>query len=157
MRGRRFFFYGTLMDSSVRRAVLGRSVDRSRLQRAVLPGFRRVFRLGATYPVLIADAGGRVDGILASGLSPHDVARLVKYEGAGYRLSQLPVQRPGGKTTLACLFLPETDTMASSVPWQFDGWRRRFRARFLQGIGQHRSADVADRQAFLRARAAADS
>jgi len=53
MTGRRFFFYGTLMDPSVRRAVLGRPVERSRLQRAVLPGFRRVFRRGATYPVLV--------------------------------------------------------------------------------------------------------
>ena len=154
MRGRRFFFYGTLMDPLVRRVVLGRSVDRSRLQRAVLPGFRRVFRRAATYPVLVSDAGGRVDGIVASGLSPLDVARLVRYEGAGYRLSKRAVQLAGGQTTLACIFLPDTDGMASSVPWQFVGWRRRFRGRFLQGICRHRTADTADRQTF-RATAAA--
>lgn len=147
MSDRRLFFYGTLIDPLIRRAVLRRSVSRSRLQRAVLPGFRRVFRCGATYPVLISDPNGGVEGILASGLRPSDVARLIAYEGADYRLVEQTVIAAGGQMSDAWVFLPQTEEVASSVAWRYEEWRRRFRARFLQRLVDRRAAETADRLA----------
>jgi hypothetical protein len=154
MNGRRFFFYGTLIDPSIRRAVLRRSVSRSHLRRAVLPGFRRVFRCGATYPVLIGDLDGAVEGILASGLSPSDVARLIAYEGADYRLVEQIVIAAGGQKLRAWVFVPQTEEVASAVPWRYQEWRRRFGARFLQRLGDRRAAETAAPLGFAANRAA---
>jgi hypothetical protein len=148
MSGRRFFFYGTLIGPLIRRAALRRSVSQSHLQRAVLPGFRRVFRCGATYPVLISDPNGAVEGLLASGLWPSDVVRLIAYEGADYRLVEQTVITAGGQMTDASVFLAQTEEVASSVPWLYEEWRRRFRARFLQRLGNRQAAETADRPVF---------
>jgi hypothetical protein len=145
MSGRRFFFYGTLIDPLIRRAVLRRSVSQSQLQSAALPGFRRVFRSGATYPVLISDPNGAVDGVLACGLWPSDVARLIAYEGDDYRLVERTVVAADGLTTDAWVFLPQTEAVASAVAWRYQEWRRRFRTRFLRQLGNCRAAAPADR------------
>ena len=45
----RFFFYGTLMDADIRRAVLGvRALAPA--ERATLDGWRRVKKAGVSYP-----------------------------------------------------------------------------------------------------------
>lgn len=145
MNGGRFFFYGTLMDPVVLRTVLRRNVNRRLLRRAVLPGYRRVFHRGASYPVLVADIGSEVNGIVAAGLTPRDAALLVRYEGADYRLAKQQV-RIGASTVLAAVFLPRQATAASTMKWTYAEWCRRFRARFLRQVGRRRMAAVADRR-----------
>ena len=133
MNGRRLFFYGTLMDPLILRTVLRRSVDARQLRRAVLPGFRRVFHRGASYPVLVDDAESEVDGILVSDLTQRDVALLTAYEGHDYRLAERSVRLMGGCSIEAGVFLPQRDAVASTT-----NWARRFRARFLRQVRRHR-------------------
>ncbi|MBL8834369.1 MAG: gamma-glutamylcyclotransferase, partial [Rhodospirillales bacterium] len=46
----RFFFYGTLIDPDVRRAVLGRLAPAS-VEPATLKGWRRFSAKGVTFPI----------------------------------------------------------------------------------------------------------
>jgi gamma-glutamylcyclotransferase (GGCT)/AIG2-like uncharacterized protein YtfP len=145
--GSRFFFYGTLMDPVILRTVLRREVNRRLLRRAVLPGFRRVFHSGASYPVLVADSGSEVDGIVAAGLTRRDAALLARYEGAEYRVAKHQV-RIGASTALAAVFLPRQATVATTTKWTYGEWCRRFRARFLRQVGHRHMAPVADRRCY---------
>jgi hypothetical protein len=60
----RFFFYGTLIDADVRRLVLGRLAP-DEVEPATLSGWRRVKLAGVTYPGIVPDAKGWVEGVLA--------------------------------------------------------------------------------------------
>lgn len=135
------------MDPAVLRAVLRRNVNGRLLRRAVLPGFRRVFHRGASYPVVVADTGGEVDGIVASGLTRHDAALLVRFEGAEYRLANQQV-RIGASTATAAVFLPRQAAAASMVTWTYSDWCRRFRPSFLRQVSLRGVAPVADRRCY---------
>lgn len=77
----RFFFYGTLIDEAVRRAVLGRHAP-LRVEPARLGGWRRVAVPGKAYPVVLAEPQASVDGVLARGLTAAARRRLEGYEDA---------------------------------------------------------------------------
>lgn len=64
----RYFFYGTLMDRAVLAAVLGRA-PAAPPRAAILHGYRRMFRHGASYPVLAPAAGEAVSGVVVEGLA----------------------------------------------------------------------------------------
>lgn len=126
----RFFFYGTLTDPEILRAVLRRSVNPAQRRKAVLHGYRRVYRLGACYPVLVAHPTGQVDGIVVSVLTTRDVALLSAYEGPDYELRELAVRLAGGRLVWANVFVPTSACEASSEIWKPEEWRRRFRQAF---------------------------
>lgn len=84
----RLFFYGTLLDSDVQVAVLGRALAPPDLTPAVLRHFRRVYIAGRCYPMVVPHRGGLVEGAVADRLSPDDLARIARYEGADYRLER---------------------------------------------------------------------
>ncbi|MGF1641142.1 MAG: gamma-glutamylcyclotransferase family protein [Rhodospirillales bacterium] len=125
------FFYGTLMDVAVLSAVIGRPADRLCRERAFVDGYRRVRRLGATYPILIPMPGARVDGILASGLRPADTTRLCVFEGDDYDLVEIPVRASARGPRRAMAFLARPDVPASSEEWTIADWRRRHRKAYL--------------------------
>ena len=123
-----FFFYGTLMDEEVRRAVLRRALPAARLQAASLGGYRRVCMAGAPYPVLVASAADdRVDGLLARGLSAADSARLLRYEGFAYLMKMLPVEIGAARRVNARVFLPRGNVRITSDPWTLSEWQRERR------------------------------
>jgi hypothetical protein len=128
----RFFFYGTLMDAAVRRIVLGRDVPQNTIIAAELPGWRRVCRLGATYPVLIPAVLAHTHGIAVEGLSAEDGKRLARFEGPDYRLGRVAlVLRPRSRAT-ARAFLPVSASIAGERPWDYRAWQRRHRRSFLE-------------------------
>ena len=132
----RFFFYGTLMDEDVRRAVLGRRAPRN-VTPAVLEGWARVPLTGASYPVVVRRAGARVDGVLARGIDGVAARRLARYEGAEY----VPIEaaiRPAQRSTpiTAFLFVPRPGRVRTGMGgWDIDAWRRRYKRRFLARLG----------------------
>ncbi|MEE8559476.1 MAG: gamma-glutamylcyclotransferase family protein, partial [Alphaproteobacteria bacterium] len=77
----RYFFFGTLMDPDVRALVIGGPAPASRIEPATLAGFRRVHVAGRSYPMLISDALGRVEGCLVRGLDGRARARIGQFEG----------------------------------------------------------------------------
>ena len=130
---RLFFFYGVLMDADVLAVVIGRRPPTPRP--ATLSGFRRVYRAGATYPILIRGAAKTdVDGQLVEGLSASDIRRLRAFEGPEYRLEKLTVQEPTGQGVMATVFLPRRGVSASTAAWSFPEWVRRHRLEYLHGI-----------------------
>lgn len=128
----RFFFYGTLMEPEILQAVLRRPVSPIRRRKAVLKGYRRVYRLGASYPVLVADTTAQVDGLVVLGLSNHDVTLLAMYEGREYEIRELSVGWSGTSRVRASVFLPSPECEASSESWTPEGWNRRF-VKHLRG------------------------
>lgn len=129
----RYFFYGTLMDRAVLAAVLGRAPP-GPSQPGSLDGYRRVFRAGASYPVLVPAAGESVAGIVMGGLGEGDARRLEVFEGSDYTLRELPVRLGRGRSIDALVFIPRTGVPASSTAWSPEEWRRRHRRRYVQHV-----------------------
>lgn len=135
----RYFFYGTLMDPAVLRAVLGRSPGREASQAASLDGYRRVYRRGAWYPVLVEAAGEKVDGILMGGLGREDAQRLEAFEGEDYALAVLAVRtghREGvaARVFMARVFMARAGVPATAEPWSLADWRRRHRRLYVERV-----------------------
>jgi Gamma-glutamyl cyclotransferase, AIG2-like len=131
----RFFFYGTLMDEDVRRAVLGvRALAPT--ERATLEGWRRIKMAGVSYPMIVRARNHRVDGVLMHGVDGRAREMLQLYEGDEYTILGVEVQT-GDSTVSAKIFAPRPGlTMRGRGPWDFDTWRRRHKRRFL-GAMQH--------------------
>src|SRR5512144_927428 len=94
------------MEPEILHAVLRRSVARAHRRKAVLHGYRRVYRRGASYPVIVADAASEVEGIVVSGLTTRDVALLRAYEGPEYIVDERPVRLSGDGFVRAKVFMP---------------------------------------------------
>jgi Gamma-glutamyl cyclotransferase, AIG2-like len=141
----RFFFDGTLIEPEILHAVLRRAVHPARRRNAVLRGYRRVYRKGASYPVLIADAASDVEGIVVSALTTPDVALLTAYEGPEYEIRELSVRLSGDGFVRAKVFLPRAACEASRVPWTtLEGWQRRYRRTFVRRLLPHRRTASAE-------------
>ncbi|NJN05555.1 MAG: gamma-glutamylcyclotransferase [Rhodobacteraceae bacterium] len=125
------FFYGTLMDDGVLAAVIGRPASQVRRQEAFVEGYRRVYRAGASYPILVPMTDGRIEGILASGLRPTDTDRLIAFEGEDYDLVDVPVRAARRGFTRAMMFMAKPSVAGSSKEWTFAEWRRRYRRAYL--------------------------
>lgn len=135
-RAVRFFFYGTLMDRTVLAAVLGRSLPPAASRPASLEGYRRVFRAGASYPVLVPAAGEVVAGIVVDKLGQGDRRRLEAFEGSDYVSREMPVRLGRGGHVAARVFLPRPELPVTAVPWSPTDWRRRYRRQYLQRIAR---------------------
>lgn len=127
------FFYGTLMDRDVLRAVAGTRVCGLTRRPAVVEGYRRPTRAGAVYPILQAYPGARVRGVVVAGLRAHDVARLNAFEGHEYGLAPVTVTVQDDTIT-ALAYIPRPWVHAASTQWSFEAWRRRHKAQYLQRI-----------------------
>jgi hypothetical protein len=119
-----FFFYGTLIDRDLLSEVLRRRVARRALLPARLRGYRRAAVHGANYPVVLAQRGATVRGVVLRRVKPAERARLSAYEGDGYEqvcaLAELP--RRGRAQVL--LFKPKPGAYAVTTrPWSLASWR----------------------------------
>jgi hypothetical protein len=131
----RFFFYGTLLDRDITALVLGRRLPPAAFLAATLPGYSRYAARGVTYPALIRDVGGKVEGAIVGGLSPRDVERLAAYEGPGYRVAALKVE-VAGVVAVASVFEPvEKSLRPTSGSWDLTTWQRRHKKAFVERVG----------------------
>ena len=130
--GPRVFFYGTLSDAEVRRALLGPRSDALVRVPALLPGFRRVRARSANYPMLVRSAGGRVDGEAATGFDKAMLAAIAFYEGPLYEPCPVRVALPGGRQGEAWIFLARSRVLAGHGTWDEARWRQRDKARLIR-------------------------
>lgn len=138
----RFFFYGTLIDAEVRRAVLGLHAPR-RVEPACLRGWRRVPVRGRSYPVIVADRTASVEGVLVCGLSPAARRRLERYEDSDlYALAELDVHPQGrGRPVRGLVFIAKAaGASRGSGSWDLATWQRRHKRRFLLTLGRRPAA-----------------
>ena len=128
----RVFFYGTLLDTDIRRAVLQDLCDSLTMTPAELPSFRRVTARDSNYPVLVPCPSGRVKGYLADGLDLQGLARAAYFEGAKYHPVQRAVRDSSGQWKTAWLFLPVTPRHhANRTRWSLLRWQRQHKRRVL--------------------------
>lgn len=135
-----FFFYGTVLDDEVRAIVLGRFAPSEPPAPAVLAGFRRVPVAGRSFPALIADPRGRVEGVVLGGLGAAEAARLSYFEGPEYRPLLRPVEPAVGPAVAAWVFVPapRQPFMPGLRPrpglWDLAVWQRRHKAGYMRGL-----------------------
>lgn len=135
----RFFFYGTLMDESVRAAVLGAAAARALdVEPATLSGWRRVPVRGRSYPIILPAAGHSVSGVLADRVDEPAAARLDRFEGAEYRKLRVRIRRAAGDTKSCWVYAVSDAGIAGTGAWDFDRWRRCDRAALLRWLSAGR-------------------
>ncbi len=127
----RFFFYGTLIDPDVRRAVLGRLAPET-VEPATLPGWRRFAAKGVTFPIARPDPKAEMEGVLARGLSAAAGRLLDAYEGDGYRRTKVEIVA-SGKTLSAILYVDDGSgtLVAAQGAWSYATWAKRDKRAFL--------------------------
>jgi hypothetical protein len=137
----KFFFYGTLIDPGVRRAVLGGKAPK-RVEEAILLGWRRRRAERATFPVVVADGRAKTPGVLAHDVTPEAKALLDAYEGKGYRAESWVVERADGKRLQAMVYVPDGSNAvrAGAEAWDYEEWRTTHKAAFLARLKTSKTA-----------------
>jgi hypothetical protein len=125
------FFFGTLMDLDVLAYVLARPIDLDDLEPAAITGFRRVGVRGASYPVLVPEAKGRVEGRLLHRATRRDVLRINHYESEEYRAELHQVATTAGEVHAAWLFLGLDGLEATWRPWRLADWQAQHKHGFF--------------------------
>lgn len=138
----RFFFYGTLIDAEVRRAVLGphapHEIDAARLE-----GWRRVPVPGKAYPTIVSDPGAAVDGVLARGLGPVARRLLERYEDEDlYDLVEVELSPAGRRRPVAAFVFAARPALQLRRfgTWDLEQWRRRDKRRLLLRLTRRSAA-----------------
>lgn len=128
------FVYGTLMDAEVRALVIGRPLDGAQAQPAILKNMRRVYIAGRVYPMVVPRRGDAVSGLLLTGLSDEDFARLDAFEGGDYRRERQSVWLDGAIEPLnAWLYRTRgVGPQPSPRPWVLAAWQAREKTQFLR-------------------------
>lgn len=137
-----FFFYGTLMDIDLLRAVASGTVTHDRMMPAVLNGFRRSAVDKQAFPVVTRRSGGRVSGLLVLDMNELQLCRLIAYEGPSYRAMWVLVrsQKQGSRWALTFVGNPAKLTPLGAA-WSFARWVRRSKSRTLRRAA-HRAATL---------------
>jgi hypothetical protein len=98
-----------------------------------LPGFERLSARHNVFPLIVADPGAEVEGVLVAGLSPTAVRRLARYEGPSYVAAKRPVTTADGSSE-AYVFIPLRPGRSTGKAWDFEAWRRRHKRRLLRAL-----------------------
>jgi Gamma-glutamyl cyclotransferase, AIG2-like len=138
----RFFFYGTLLDHDVMALVIGRRLPPSAFVPATLKGHVRRRARGVSYPILVREPGGEVEGMVVGGLTGRDIERLSAYEGPRYRIAPLKV-RIGGRLTTVSVFEPvENRFQPVDGAWTLALWQGRHKRPFVSRLRRALSAQT---------------
>jgi gamma-glutamylcyclotransferase (GGCT)/AIG2-like uncharacterized protein YtfP len=129
--GGRLFAYGTLRDSDVLAAVLGRQPAVEGAGR--LAGHVALAVVGDSYPILVPRAGAWAAGTILAGLAPADWRALDRYEGTGYRRLAVRIVTTDG-TVMAEAYFPAKGLKPGALAWDLDDWTRRHKPAFLRRL-----------------------
>ncbi len=141
----RFFFFGTLMDTDELSVVIGRAVQADTLKPARLAGFDRVAVQGASYPMILPDEDGMVEGVMVAGISPEEREALEAYEGQRYRVTTCMVDGRFQRREVFMFEPVEGAFTATDKEWDLLQWQRHEKADFLESVRRWKTAGKADR------------
>lgn len=113
------FFYGTLRHPPLLEIVLGRDLGAGDLAPAVLSEYAAFAVAEGPFPMLVSQSGASAKGLLVSGLTEADVARLDFYEG-GFDYDLVDVTLEDGQEAQVYLCAPARWTAQGA--WDFEGW-----------------------------------
>ncbi len=128
----RFFFFGSLRDQDVLRQVLGRPPPLHSLRAAVLPGHRLVCVRNEAFPMLLADAEGRVEGEVVEGLGAADMDRIRFFESVEYGIERVEVGLQSGDWIEAHIFASSGRAAHDDEPWDYVAWQREEKLELLR-------------------------
>ncbi|WP_300517508.1 gamma-glutamylcyclotransferase [Aliiroseovarius sp.] len=115
------FFYGTLRHAPLLRLVLG-CESRARTRPAALAGHAVSWAEGQCFPMMHAEPGGTARGVLVTGLSDEDIARLDYYEGGfAYELRDVTLSTDSGPARARAWF-PQDGHWTPGDPWFLEDW-----------------------------------
>ena len=134
----RLFAYGTLMCSEIMGEVAG-TVPSHRP--AMIRDYNRRSVRGECYPALVEEEGGRVTGVLYSGIPDSAWHRLDRFEGNMYVRRLVTVELNGGSTTDAFtyIFRPEFSKILSESTWDYTTFMQRGLQRFRRHYSGYRN------------------
>jgi hypothetical protein len=121
--GQTFFFYGSLMDLELLEAVLGRKAHDLTLSPGWLKGYVAETAARYSFPTLVENHTGRVDGILAQGLTEADVERIAYFEDEEYTTIIADISTAESDVA-AHVYVATKRLKSSGTPWNFDDWRK---------------------------------
>lgn len=125
-----FFFFGTLRDADIFRAVIGRPMAAFATAPASLDG-HAVERLAEwPYPRLVVRDGALARGLLVDGFTAAEVDRMCFFESEEYEMRQIEVRTSTGPRAVAC-FIADERMESSALAWSLDDWRRLAKDRAL--------------------------
>jgi len=154
------FFYGTLAHVPLLETVLGRTISDGQITPAVLPD-HAVFQVsGAMHPLIVADDNATAKGLLVTGLTGDDLARLDFYEG-GFDCDLCPRQvQTGQGAAMAQVYFPTVSQPHGAV-WNLQQWQADWgdltvlaAQEAMQYFGQITANELAQRFPAIRRRAA---
>ena len=123
MSSHTFFFYGSLMDLELLEAV----IDRSSAHLSFTPGWlddhAAETARSYTFPTLVPRVGSRTHGLVTSGLSADDVARISYFEDTEYAPVAVKAGTAAGSVR-AHVYMSTTSLASSGEAWAFEHWRQ---------------------------------
>ncbi|WP_322788026.1 NUDIX domain-containing protein [Shimia gijangensis] len=155
------FFYGTLRYVPLLAIVLGRAAKKLNICEAQLENHTVSWAKNQVFPMISAGGDG-AKGILVSGLSDSDIARLNYYEG-GFDYDLKPVLvSANGLDVETEVYFPNPDLWQIGEDWSLEKWiadwgeMTLFAAREVMSyFGQYSAEKIATMFPMIRARATA--
>lgn len=123
------FVYGTLRDPDILAAVLTHQWPEAQSAPAKAPGYRVIAYPGRTYPALVTAPQDTATGLLLSGLSAPDLARLDAFEGDEYHRATIAVLS-AATPILAFAYLPVI-AIAKQSAWSIERWTHHHKTAML--------------------------
>lgn len=115
------FLYGTLCDPELLSIVAGSHIP---VRGARLVDHRVAWAEGETFPMIVADEGGEVHGLVAQ-LSPGERERIDFYElGFGFRPEPVGADTDSGRVA-ALAYMPVAGRWTPGAPWSLPDWQKR--------------------------------
>ena len=153
------FFYGTLCHPELQEVVLGR---RPASRPARLADHAVRWAEGESFPMILPEPGAVAEGVIVTGLTPEEAARLDFYEGGfGYSVEAVTVAHDG-TTEPALVYRPEAGLWRPGALWRLEEWQARWApvvieaARdFMAAYGRRSAAEVLARYPMMLTRAGA--
>ncbi len=129
----RLFCFGTLCVPEIMHGVAGRDIA---AMPAILDDYACYAMHNKYYPAALPAAGGSITGLLYSGLTPHELSRLDRYEGAEYRRVRVSVTTEEGRQAQAWVYIirPQYKSRLSRQLWSLEEFIKNKAGNYLRAL-----------------------
>jgi len=130
------FVYGTLLDSDVRRLVIGRELAAPNMAAATLTDHAVHVLDGHSVPAAVPRPGARIAGRLLYGLTGEEHRRIAVFEGPAYDARRLTVSAPdtAQAPVEALVYLARPGLALGPEGWSLESWQSYRKPAFLREI-----------------------
>jgi gamma-glutamylcyclotransferase (GGCT)/AIG2-like uncharacterized protein YtfP len=129
----RIFCYGTLCVPEIMHTIAGREIP---AVPAVLDDYACYIVRYQYYPAAVPMAGASITGQLYSGLTPHELSLLDRYEGTEYRRLQVNVTTEQGRQAQAWVYIirPQYQARLSGLKFNLEDFLQTEAQEYLRGM-----------------------